>query len=520
MQDESSLTAESGVLLKARGISKSFPGVRALHHAQITVRRGRLNALLGENGAGKSTLMSILSGVFLPDAGEIVFDGRPVKFWKPHDAQQAGISTIYQELNLVPNLSVAENIFLGREPRSWLGFVDFKTMHSHARELLAMLGVNIDPATRVSQLRVGAQQVVEIAKAIAFDARVIIMDEPTSALSRQEVDSLFQFIQQLKQRGVGIIYITHKLDELSEIADEVTVLRDGEFIAEKPFKDVSHAEIIRMMVGRDVAESSRVPSKLDKVVLHVCNVSLPHADRAGDFAVRDVSFDVHSGEIIGIFGLLGAGRTELLQTIFGLHGQSSSGEIFVAGKPMSILSPAAAIRAGIAMAPEDRKAEGLVLPMSIAENISLSCLKLASRLGLVRPDSERSLAESFISRLGVKTSSVTQSVQNLSGGNQQKVVLSKWLATKPTVLLLDEPTRGIDVSAKREIYTVIDELARGGLGIVVASSEIPELLAIADRILVLAEGCVTAEFARGDATEEKLLTAALPRRRPEKAGAA
>jgi ribose transport system ATP-binding protein len=520
MQDESTLTAESDVLLKAHGISKSFPGVRALHNAQVTVRRGRLNALLGENGAGKSTLMNILSGVFLPDEGEIVFDGHPVTFCKPHDAQQAGISTIYQELNLVPHLSVAENIFLGHEPRSRLGFVDFKMMHSQSRALLATLGVNIDPTTRVSQLRVGTQQVVEIAKAMAFDARVIIMDEPSSALSRQEVDSLFRLIQQLKQRGVGIIYITHKLDELSEIADEITVLRDGQFIAEKPFKDVTHAEIIRMMVGRDVAESHRAPSKFGTVVLQVRNVSLPHPDRAGDFAVRDVSFDVHCGEIIGVFGLLGAGRTELLQTIFGLHGKPASGEILVAGKPMPMVSPADAIRVGIAMAPEDRKAEGLVLPMNIAANISLSCLSLVTRFGLLHPATERSLAETFISRLRVKTSSVNQRVRNLSGGNQQKVVLSKWLATKPTVLLLDEPTRGIDVGAKREIYTLIDELARDGLGIVVASSEIPELLTVADRIIVLAEGCVTAEFARGDATEEKLLTAALPGRRLEKAGAA
>jgi len=517
MTDRPSPAAESDVLLKAHGICKSFPGVRALNDVQITVRRGRLNALLGENGAGKTTLMNILSGVFPPDAGEILLNGEPIDFRQPHEAQAAGISTIYQELNLIPDLSVAENIFLGREALNRLGLIDYREMHTRAQMVLVKLGADIEPGTRVSRLRVGAQQVVEIAKAISFDSRVMIMDEPTSAISEQEIESLFRLIHQLKQRGVGIIYITHKLDELNHIADEITVFRDGQFIAEKAFQDVTHDAIVRMMVGREVTELTRTATTPGSEVLRVQNVSLPHPERADDYSVRNVSFALHRGEILGLFGLMGAGRTELLQTIFGLRSRSSSGDLFIMGNPLKIHSPAEAIRAGIALAPEDRKSEGLVLPMSVAENISLSCLELAARFGVLRPGRERELVGTYIDRLRVKTSSLKQRVRNLSGGNQQKVVLSKWLAAGPKVLLLDEPTRGIDVNAKREIYTLIDELARDGLGIVMASSEMPEILALADRILVLADGRVTAEFARGEATEESLLKAALPKQKSQKA---
>lgn len=517
MTDQPPPAAESDVLLKAHGICKSFPGVRALNDVQITVRRGRLNALLGENGAGKTTLMNILSGVFPPDAGEILLNGWPIEFRKPHEAQAAGISTIYQELNLVPDLSVAENIFLGREPLNRLGLIDYREMHTRAQMVLAKLEADIEPMTRVSRLRVRAQQVVEIAKAISFDSRIMIMDEPTSAISEQEVESLFRLIDQLKQRGVGVIYITHKLDELTHIADEITVFRDGQFIAEQAFQEVTHDEIVRMMVGREVTELTRSATKPGSEVLRVQNVSLPRPERADDYSVRNVSFALHRGEILGLFGLMGAGRTELLQTIFGLHSRSSSGEVFVMGNPLKIHSPAEAIRAGIALAPEDRKAEGLVLLMNVAENVSLSCLQLAARFGVLRPGRELDLVGSYVDRLQVKASSLKQCVRNLSGGNQQKVVLSKWLAAGPKVLLLDEPTRGIDVNAKREIYALIDELARDGLGIVMASSEMPEILAVADRILVLADGRMTAEFARGEATEESLLKAALPTRKSQKA---
>jgi ribose transport system ATP-binding protein len=503
--------AETDVLLAARGITKTFPGVRALDDAQITVRAGRLNALLGENGAGKSTMMNILAGVFPPDAGEIFLAGRPVRFTSPRAAQVAGISIIFQELNLVPHLSLAENIFLGREPRNAAGLLDTARMNRDAASLLAELELDADPRTPVARLRVGAQQVVEIAKAISFRSRVIIMDEPTSAITEHEVAVLFRLIRQLKTRGAGIIYITHKLDELAEIADDITVFRDGRFIAAKPFAGATRDEMVRLMVGRDLTDLfPKTCASVGKEMLRVKNISLRHPERAEDFAVRDVSFSVRQGEVLGLFGLMGAGRTELLQTIFGLHPHAASGEMWIAGQPVSIRSPRAAIEAGLALAPEDRKGDGLVLMHSVAENTTLACLDEILRFGLIQPARERELVSRYVERLHVRTPTLRQAVRLLSGGNQQKVVLAKWLATKPKVLLLDEPTRGIDINAKKEIYALVDELARSGLAVVMVSSELPEILAIADRILVLAEGRVTAEFARGAATEEAILRAALP----------
>lgn len=513
---ESTTAADSDVLLEARGVSKSFPGVKALDSVNLTVRRGRLNALLGENGAGKSTLMNILAGVFPPDSGELVLHGRSVQFKNPRQAQAAGISIIHQELNLIPELSVAENIFLCREPLAPLGLVDFHRMRQDASTLLTQLELDVDPRTPVSKLRVGAQQVIEIAKAISFRSQVIIMDEPTSAITEQEVEVLFRLIRQLKQQGVGIIYITHKLDELPQIADDVTVFRDGRFIASEPFAGLSRDRMVQLMVGRDVADLYPMTTAplLDEV-LRVEKISLAHPERPGDFVVRDVSLAVRKGEVVGLFGLMGAGRTELLQTIFGLHPHASSGAVVVEGKVCSLRSPADAIAAGIAFAPEDRKLDGLVLSMNIAENVSLPCLDEACVGGLLQPRRERELAGRFVERMAVKTTSLRQLVRHLSGGNQQKVVLAKWLATRPKVLLLDEPTRGIDINAKREIYGIIDELARSGLGVVMVSSELPEILAIADRILVLAEGRLTVEFTRAEASEEMILKAALPIERPQ-----
>lgn len=514
------MSVDSDTILFARGICKSFPGVQALDDVSITVRRGRLNALVGENGAGKSTLMNILSGVFPQDKGEILFGNHPVSFRNPRDAQQAGIATIFQELNLVPHLSVSENIFLGREPRNRLGLIDDRKMQSQASALLTTLGLRIKPQTPIARLPVGSQQIVEIAKAMSVDARVIIMDEPTSAISEQEIELLFRLIQQLKARGVGIIYITHKLDELNHIADDLTVFRDGQFIAEKPFAEVSHDDIVRLMVGRDIAAPTRSPSAVGSEVLTIRNLSLAHPERAGDYTVHEAAFTVHRGEILGLFGIMGAGRTELLETIFGLHAHTASGQILVDGKPAAIRSPQDAIRAGIALAPEDRKTDGLVLGMSVVENVSLPSLAGATRLGIVHPARERKLVQPLVERLRVKTKSLSEPVVNLSGGNQQKVVLSKWLAAQPKVLLLDEPTRGIDINAKREIYTLITELAGSGIGIVMASSELPEVLSLADRILVLAEGRITAEFHRKEATEENVLHAALPKTRMSKAKSA
>lgn len=500
------------IVLWARGIGKSFPGVRALDQVEIIVRRGQLNALIGENGAGKSTLMNILAGIIAPDEGVILLNGRHVKFRKPREAQDAGISIIHQELNLVPTLSVAENIYLGREPRARLGLIDYRKMLADTHNLLEMLNLSIDPRLPVERLRVGSQQMVEIAKALSFDAQVIIMDEPTSAISEKETEVLFRLIHRLKARGVGLIYITHKLAELSHIADEVTVLRDGKLIGAKSFRDVTHAELVRMMVGREPLQlSSKARLPKGEVVLQVRGISLRHPQKSQDYVVKDVSFDVRAGEVVGLFGLLGSGRTEFLQTIFGLHPHGASGTVTVGQKGVKFRSPREAIAARLAMAPEDRKLEGLVLTMSVLENSSLACLQRATRFGFLQTARERRLVERFVNRLGIRTPSIHERVRNLSGGNQQKVVLSKWLATEPKVLLLDEPTRGIDLGAKREIYKLINELARDGLGIVLVSSEMPEILALADRILVFSEGRITAEFDRDDATEEKILVAALPK---------
>jgi len=514
-------TTEPDAVLYARRISKSFPGVKALDEVSITVRRGRLNALLGENGAGKSTLMNILAGVFPPDDGEILLDGLDVRFKTPHEAQEAGIAIIFQELNLIPHLSVTENIFLGREPLSRLGLVDYRRMNRDAANLLDQLELAVDPRTPVARLRVGAQQVVEIAKAISFDARVIIMDEPTSAITEQEIEVLFRLIHRLKRQGAGIIYITHKLDELPQIADDVTVFRDGRLVASGPFADVTRERIIRLMVGRELPEAlSKPAAPVGENILEVGDVSMRHPERTDDFVVRDVSFSLRRGEVVGLFGLMGAGRTELLQTIFGLNPHTSTGTIRVDGQPCDIRSPAQAIAAGLALAPEDRKADGLVLSMSVAENVSLACLDNASRLGLLQSRRERELVGRLVERLAVKTPSLDQQVRNLSGGNQQKVVLAKWLATQPKVLLLDEPTRGIDVNAKKEIYAIIDELARSGMGVVMVSSELPEILVVADRILVMAEGRLTAEFTRSEASEEAILKAALPAAQAQQARSA
>ncbi len=509
----STTQAESGtVVLEARGISKSFPGVKALDKVRLTVRRGRLHALLGENGAGKSTLISILAGVFPPDAGEVLLDGRSVTFRNPREAREAGIAIIFQELNLVPDFSVAQNIFLGREPLTRAGLIDDARMNREATTWLHRLKLEIDPRTPVGRLRVGQQQVVEIAKALSLNARVIIMDEPTSAITKQEVAVLFELIGQLKQDGVAIIYITHKLDELSAIADDLTVLRDGRFIDSRPVQEISHDEIVRLMVGRNLSDLyGRSEGEPREEVLRVEGLSLAHPERASEFLVRDVSFQLHRGEVLGLFGLMGAGRTELLETLFGLHPRRATGRIYLAGQPVWFDSPRRAIDAGLVLAPEDRKREGLVLSLSVAANTSLACLDQTEHLGFLDASQEAELVGQYVNRFHIKTPSLRQLTRFLSGGNQQKVVLAKWLATRPKVLLLDEPTRGIDIAAKREIYELMDELAAGGLGVLLVSSELPEILAVADRILVMCEGRMTAEFARRRATEENIMHAALPR---------
>jgi len=503
---------EDRVILQAKGIHKAFGGIKALDDASLEIHTAKVNAIVGENGAGKSTLMKILSGVYQDYDGKILLNGEEVYFSNPREAQGRGIAIIHQELNLIPYLSVAENIFLGREYVNRVGLVDYRRMNRETQALLNKLNLQIDPRTVVSDLRVGQQQIVEIAKAISQDARVIIMDEPTSAISEREIDVLFGLIRSLIQQGVTIVYITHKLEELFRIADRVIVMRDGKVVGSRPLTEVSHDDVVRMMVGRDIKGFFvKVKAAQAENLFRIQDICLTHPGYPEDYVVDHISFIVKKGEVLGLFGLMGAGRTELLETIFGLHFARSSGLIFLDDRLVRIDCPSDAIQAGIALVPEDRKLQGLIIEMSVRDNISLASIEQAERWGFLNHRLEKRLANDYIGRLKIKTASVGQKVANLSGGNQQKVVIAKWLATKPKVILLDEPTRGVDVNAKNEIYKLISELATAGLGIIMVSSELPEILAISDRIIVLSEGRQTGSFSPSQASEEILLKAAIPK---------
>ncbi|OHB56202.1 MAG: D-xylose ABC transporter ATP-binding protein [Planctomycetes bacterium RBG_13_44_8b] len=500
------------VILEAKGIHKTFGGIKALDDVSIEIHADKVNAIVGENGAGKSTLMKILSGVYQDYKGQILLDGSEVYFSNPREAQNKGIAIIHQELNLIPYLSVAENIFLGREYVNSVGLVDYRRMNRETKDLLDKLNLQIDPQMLVSDLRVGQQQIVEIAKALSQNARVIIMDEPTSAISKREIDVLFGVIRSLVRQGMTIIYITHKLEELFQIADRVIVMRDGKIVGSRPLTGVGHDDVVRMMVGRDIKGFfAKTEAAQTEDVFRIQDMCLVNPDRPGDYVVNHISFGVKKGEVVGLFGLMGAGRTELLETIFGLHPTRSSGLIFLEDHLIRIDTPSSAIQAGIALVPEDRKLQGLIIEMSVRENISLANIEQVELWGFLNSRLENILANDYINRLKIKAASVIQKVGNLSGGNQQKVVLAKWLATKPKVILLDEPTRGIDVNAKNEIYKLISELAAAGLGIVMVSSELPEILAMSDRIIVLSEGRQTGSFNPSQASEEILLKAALPK---------
>ena len=500
-------------MLEIKSVSKHFPGVRALHDVSFEVSHGEVHALIGENGAGKSTLMKILSGVYTDYEGELRLQGQPLSLAGPRDAQRRGIAIIHQELNLIPELTVAENIFLGREPRTAAGLLDVTSMERESRALLDRLHLAIPPDRPVKWLRVGEQQLVEVAKALSLDARVLILDEPTSALSQTEIDRLFAVIAALKDHGVTMIYISHKFDEIFRIADRVTVLRDGECIGTRSIAESDQQSLIRMMVGRSL--SDLFPKEVATVgdeALRVENLSLL-SDGRGGRTLSDISFNVRRGEILGIGGLMGAGRTELLETLFGVHpAQRVRGRIEIAGQERRITTPREAIRAGLAFVTEDRKSQSLILKLSVAHNLTLAALNRFLRFNVVRSRDENDAVERSIEQLRIKTPSSNIDVDKLSGGNQQKVALAKCLLTRPRVLLLDEPTRGIDIGAKVEIYGLISRLAQDGAAIVIASSELLELLAMCDRILVLCEGRLTAELSRSEATQERIMEAATARR--------
>lgn len=503
--------AKSHVVLAGEGIVKRYPGVLALNQVNFDVRAGEVHGLIGENGAGKSTLMHILAGANRADEGVIRLEGKPVQFANPREASDRGIALVHQELNLVPHLSVAENIFLGRELVSRIGLIRSRDQNEQCRRLLTDLDDTIDPRTEVHRLRVGQQQVVEIAKAINSSARVIFMDEPTSAISDQEVESLFRLIRSLRDAGVSIVYVSHKLEELLNISDRITVLRDGQLVETVETACADRDSIVRLMVGRKLDDlyihSPALPDQPERLRVESLTLARKHARRP---LVDGVSFSVRGGEVFGIFGLMGAGRTELLESIFGLHPGRITGNIAIDDVSCIFASPEQALQSGLGLVPEDRKHQGLILGMSVEQNISLSNLADMETGGLLSGRRERDHAQSFVEQFSIRTPNVTQPVRALSGGNQQKVVLSKVLSRKPGVLMLDEPTRGIDVSAKREIYGLIDRLKQQGIAIVVVSSELPELLGIVDRIMVMCEGRKTNEFERSAANEEVLMRAAVP----------
>jgi ribose transport system ATP-binding protein len=492
----------AGAVLTLRGIRKAFPGVVALDGVDLDLLPGEVHVLLGENGAGKSTLMKIISGALRRDAGEICVNGTPVEISGPRHAQRLGIGIIYQEFNLVPHLSAGENIFLGREPMLAPGVLDQGRLLRDAQKQLTDLGVAIDARSIVSQLSVAEQQMVEVAKALSLNARVLIMDEPTSALTTQEINELFAAIRRLKARGVAIVYISHRMDELFAIGDRVTVLRDGRHVGTRAIGETTRAELERLMVGRDLKQ--HFPKRRAAIGEEALRVE--QLTREG--VLHDISFSIRRGEVVGLAGLMGAGRTELARAIFGAD-RIDRGRVFVRGEEKTISSPRAAIDLGLGLLTEDRKQHGLVLVLSVQENVCLPSVSRWSRAGIVPAKREAAATVQRIDELRIKTPGPRQLVRHLSGGNQQKVVLAKWLCTEADILIFDEPTRGIDVGAKVEIYQLINQLAARGAAILMISSELPEILGMSDRVLVMHAGRISAEFTAADVTQEKVLAAAL-----------
>ncbi|MFW6693304.1 sugar ABC transporter ATP-binding protein [Streptomyces sp. MAR4 CNX-425] len=491
-------------VLAARGLSKSFGAVRALQDVSLTLHAGEAHALAGENGAGKSTLIKTLAGVHRPDAGHLLLDGAPVAFHGPADARDAGIAVIYQEPTLFPDLSIAENIFMGRQPRRTLRRIDRAAVRDATAALMRRLGVDLDPGRPARGLSIADQQIVEIAKALSFDARVLIMDEPTAALTGSETARLFAVVEALRAEGAAVLFISHRLEEIFRLCRRVTTLRDGRGIATDDVAALTEDDLVRRMVGRDLDE---LYPKQD-AELGATALSVRRLTREGVF--HDVSFDVRRGEIVALAGLVGAGRSEVVQAAFGVD-TPDAGEVHLAGRPLRRGSPTAAMEAGVALVPEDRRQRGLVMEMSIERNIGLTGLGRLGSAGLVKRTLERGRAADWAARLRLKYGRLSDDVGVLSGGNQQKVVLAKWLATEPTVLIVDEPTRGIDVGTKAEVHRLLSELAAGGLAVLMVSSDLPEVLGMADRVLVMHEGRLVAEIPRAEATEESVMTAATGR---------
>lgn len=485
-------------ILAMNGITKRFPGVLALNNVTFECRKGEVHALVGENGAGKSTLMKILAGAHQPDAGEILLRGEQTRLADPQHAQRLGISIIYQEFNLIPDLTVMQNVFLGREPRNRLGVINQAEMQRRAADLFGRLRVQIDFNSPVLRLTVAQQQLVEIAKALSLNADVIVMDEPTAPLTDAEIEHLFEIIYDLRRQGVTVIYISHRLDEIFTLADRITVLKDGTAVGTVLPSEIDKGGLVRMMVGRSLDESDaegHVPTA--EPILRVEGLS-----RLG--ALSNIDFTLHRGEILGIAGLVGSGRTEMVRCIFGAD-KLDAGDIYLHGQKVDLSSPGQAVAAGIGFVTEDRKAEGLVLGLPVRQNISLPNLKRLQRLGFVDRPKEKQVAATKVTELAIKTAGLEQEVRYLSGGNQQKVILAKWLLANPSVIIFDEPTRGIDVGAKAEIYRLMHQLASQGTGIVMISSELPEILRMSDRILVMREGQFAGELARAEAGEERIM---------------
>ncbi len=492
------------LLLEMKNINKSFPGVIALADARLRVGRGEVHALVGENGAGKSTLIKILTGAYRRDGGLVVFDGQEVEFHSPQQAQANGISTIYQEVNLVPFRSVAENIFMGREPRRW-GLINWRQMNAEAGRLLSRLGVFVDVTQPLMSFNIAIQQMVAIARAVSFKTKLVVMDEPTSSLDDQEVETLFQVIRQLKAEGVSVIFITHRLDELYGICDRVTIMRDGQTVDERSIAGLSKLELVAKMLGKELGEVQRSgQTGFNASEHHVEELLLETRQLKRGQALRGASLSIRVGEIVGLAGLLGAGRTETARVIFGAD-PVDEGEIRLEGRPVHFNSPADAIRAGIGFCSEDRKAEGIIPFLSVRENLTLAALPVLSRHGVVSAEKQKQLVDRFIKRLGIKLANPEQKIRELSGGNQQKVLLARWLCLHPRLLLLDEPTRGIDVGAKGEIQRLINDLADNGLSVLMISSELEELVEGSDRVVVMRDRRTVAELQREEISQDSIM---------------